>query len=346
MKKVLLSILPLLLAGAGCSKQDSNAAPMPESELTLERSEWLPGAADNLSTKVSFTASGDWSLAVIYEGPQADWLTVTPQRDRAGRQSLELTAARNSGTAPRKATVEVTCGTRKRQLTVTQSGTDPSAEPSSVLDPEFARVLEARKYISDARHIRVEELAEITTLDLSGSESEPGTLTSLRGIRLFESLESLNCSHNRLEELDLSGLEALNVLHCENNLLTTLKLGGCSALEFLYGRDNRLQALDLSSCTELIQLNGDNNRLSALDVSHNTLMIELTCDNNRLTALDLSRNPILSKLSCKGNPGDGAALFPVTVPAEGGLRLEELQIAATSWIHDGKSITVDLRKAE
>lgn len=346
MKKVLLSILPLLLAGAGCSKQDSNAAPTPESALTLERSDWSPGAADNLSTKVSFTANGDWSLTVVYEGQETDWLTVTPPQGRAGRQSLELTAAQNSGTAPRKATVEVTCGSRKRQLTVTQSGNDHSAEPSSVLDPEFARVLEARKYIPDAKHIRVEDLAEITTLDLSGSESEPGTLTSLRGIGLFRSLESLNCSHNRLEELDLSGLEALDVLHCENNLLTTLKLDGCSALEFIYGRDNRLSALDLSSCTELIQLNGDNNRLSALDVSHNPLMIELTCDNNRLQALDLSRNPILTKLSCKDNPGDGIGAFPVTVPAEGGLRLEELQIAATTWSHDGKTITVDVRKTE
>lgn len=346
MKKVLLSILPLLLAGAGCSKHDSNAAPTPESELTLERSDWTPGAADNLSTTVSFTANVDWELAVIYEGQETGWLTVTPQRGRSGKQTLQLTATENNGTTPRKAAVEVTCGARKQRLTVTQSGSGNPTEPSSVLDPEFARVLEARKYIPDAKHIREEDLAEITTLDLSGSESEPGTLTSLRGIGLFKSLESLNCSYNRLEELDLSGLEALDVLHCENNLLTTLKLDGCSALEFIYGRDNRLSALDLSSCTELIQLNGDNNRLSALDVSHNPLMIELTCDNNRLQALDLSRNPILSKLSCKDNPGDGAAVFPVTVSAEEGLRLEELQIAATSWSHDGKTITVDVRKAE
>ena len=168
---MLLSILPLLLAAAGCSKHDSTVAPAPEPELTFERS---------------------------------DWLTVTPQRGRSGKQTLQLTASENNGTKPRKAAVEVTCGTRKQRLTVTQSGSGNPTEPTSVLDPEFARVLEARKYIPDAKQIREEDLAEITTLDISGSESEPGTLTSLRGIGLFKSPESLNCSYNRLEELQIA----------------------------------------------------------------------------------------------------------------------------------------------
>ena len=58
-------------------------------------------------------------------------------------------------------------------------------------DSAFARVLEERGYIADAEQIFLNEIRQITELDVSGRNV--GFLTSLRGIELFESLTVLDC---------------------------------------------------------------------------------------------------------------------------------------------------------
>lgn len=492
MKRLLFLILPLLLTTAGCSKNDSAATPSPDPRLTVERTDWSLGTIDNLNLSIPFTVNVDWSLTVTAGGSAPDWLTVTPERGTAGERTIELTARMHSEKSPRKAYIDITYGGRKLRLTVTQSGLDDRTELTALFDPAFAQLLQERKYLSDAKHITAGELASITRLDVSGSESQAGALTSLRGIEHFQSLKELNCSYNQISELDLSRNTELKFLHCndnqltalelsqntrltqlncsnnrltvldlsrltvltqlncsdnqltaldpsrnpalttlhcsgnrlstldpganpeleeltcsanqlslldlsrnphlvdlrcsdnrlpaldlhkntelttlycDNNLLTELDLSECpaledlhcngnrlstltpapdSALEFLRCQDNQLTELHLDECPSLILLNCSNNRLSTLDLNQSMLLIELSCDNNQLKALDLSGNQTLSKLTCKGNPGDGAT-FPITVWTDDDTQPEELQVSATSWSCDGKTITIAYRRQE
>lgn len=464
-------ILPLLLTTAGCSKNDSADSPSPDPKLTVERTDWSLGTIDNLNVSIPFTVNVDWSLTVTAGGSAPDWLTVTPERGTAGERTIQLTALMNSEKSPRKAYIDVTYGGRKLRLTVTQSGLDDQTELTALFDPAFAQLLQERKYLTDAKHITARELAAITRIDVSGSESQAGTLTSLRGIEQLAALKELNCSYNQVAELDLSrntelkflncsdnhltaldlsqntvltqlngsdnqltaldlsrntalttlecsnnrlttldlsanaDLEelhcaanqltaltldknpaladlhcsdnrltaldlhkntelttlycsnnqlaaldlsestALSDLRCNGNQLTTLKLSPDSSLEILHCNDNRLTALNLNDCMSLILLNCGNNRLTELDLSQNMLLIELSCDNNQLKALDLSQNTTLSKLTCNGNPGDGAT-FPITVWTDDDTQPEELQVSASSWSSDGKTITISYRRKE
>ena len=83
-------------------------------------------------------------------------------------------------------------------------------DPSSLFDPLFAKELERRGYIESAANITPEDVANITELDLSGFHVNDvgytlGDLKSLRGIEYFINIERLDCSYNKLTDIDLSG---------------------------------------------------------------------------------------------------------------------------------------------
>ncbi len=195
-------------------------------------------------------------------------------------------------------------------------------------DPIFAQVLQERGYIADADRIALDEVKEITDLDLSGQrdpelQKYDGPLTSLRGIEYFESLEKLNCSGNRLTTLDVSKNTALTYLNCYSNQLTSL---------------------DVSKNMDLTYLNCGFNQLTSLDVSKNTALTLLGCSSNQLTSLDISNNTELRSLAPEDNPGDGTQFFPVTAWFDNDYIPNNFPTG--SWDYNGTTITIDYRKAE
>lgn len=115
---------------------------------------------------------------------------------------------------------------------------------------------------------------------------------SLAGL---DALESLNCSYNRLDALDISRNPALKLLICDRNSLTELDAGGAPALVTVYCSYNQLETLDVSRCGALEKLHCNNNRLETLDASGSPALKELCCYNNplKMKTLDVSRNPEL-----------------------------------------------------
>jgi uncharacterized repeat protein (TIGR02543 family) len=124
---------------------------------------------------------------------------------------------------------------------------------------------------------------------------------SLRGIACFTGLSSLNCSNNRLTELDLSENRQLTVLDCSGNLLTELDLATNMSLRELYCSFNSITKLDVSKNNELRFLNCSYTMLEKLDVSGNPMLQLLNCNFNHLTELDVSGNPIIQRLECFEN---------------------------------------------
>ena len=321
-----LYLLPLLaiLALTGCKKDDDASRP---GNLTIEKTEYTLDADEERTATVAFTAAADWTLSVVSDDAEssADWLSVTPMSGTAGEQTVELSATRNFRASARTAYADLTCGEQSVRLTVTQTAASDDTDFTAQFDKAFAQELQKQGIIADAGHITpedMEKIATITSLDVSGSYDNPGTLTSLRGIEYFESLTDLNCIYNQLTSLDVSRntmlmfldcfsnqLTSLDVsanteltdLYCDSNELTSLDVSTNTKLEYLYCTNNQLTSLDISANSELMSLLCYSNQLTSLDVSANTELITIWVSNNSLTELDVSQNTALTMLWCPGN---------------------------------------------
>ena len=120
-----------------------------------------------------------------------------------------------------------------------------------------------------------EELATVTTM-----ECRDLGIADLTGIVYFTGLEELNCTANRLTELDVSRNTALKKLYCGKNRLTSLNVSANTELKKLYCFKNRLAALDVSKNTELNTLNCSRNQLTSLNLSANTKLTDLDTEDN------------------------------------------------------------------
>ncbi len=185
-------------------------------------------------------------------------------------------------------------------------------------------------------------------------------------------LEHLDCNYNNLTSLDISKNTKLTFLNCSDNKLTSLDVSKNIKLEGLYCYYNNLRSLDvskniklrglgvysltsldLSKNTKLTFLSCSNNKFTSLDVSKNTKLTYLKCCDNKLTSLDVSKNIKLEELYCYGNPGDGESLFPVTawfdnnnIPGNMKFNYSYDDSDGKTWDYDGKTISIDFRKAE
>ena len=167
-----------------------------------------------------------------------------------------------------------------------------------------------------------EEIALVTTVNVAGTQENPGHIASLKGIEFFPAITTLNCSRNDLTELDISentALRSLNcasnkiealevknrpalfVLQCSGNPLGTLDVTGCGGLQYLYCQNCGLTDLTVRNCNSLDTLSCSNNSLRALDLSGCTGLRDLGCQNNLLTSIKLSDCANLLGIGCNGN---------------------------------------------
>ena len=115
------------------------------------------------------------------------------------------------------------------------------------------------------------------------------------------SLRSLQCVSSNLKELDLSKNAALEQLTIGGSM-ASLDLKGCELLEYLEVRSRQLTSLDVSSCTVLKSMELYLcDQLTSLDMSGFTALEYLDCDNNQLTSLDVSDCTALAYLDCYHN---------------------------------------------
>ena len=192
---------------------------------------------------------------------------------------------------------------------------------------------------------------QLTSLDVSANTAltflmcNSNQLTSL-DVSANTALTYLYCHSNQLTKLDVSANTALTYLSCSSNSLTSLDVSRNTALTDLWCESNQLTELNVSANTALTQLVCNANQLTELDVRQNTALTGLWCYDNQLTKLDVSANTALTWLSCENNPGDGVSTFPVTAWFDNETVPAGLNVHSSSWRYDGKTITIDFRKAE
>lgn len=192
---------------------------------------------------------------------------------------------------------------------------------------------------------------ELTTLDVSRNTAltdlrcDYNQLTTL-DVSRNTALTLLFCSENQLTALDVSPHTELKYLSCSSNPLKTLDVSRNTKLINLYCISNELTSLDVSQNTALTKLRCYGNQLTELDISRNTALTTLWCYGNQLTSLDISRNTALTTLWCFNNPGDGISSFPITAWFDNDTKPVDLELDEEQWKYNGKTITIDFRKAE
>lgn len=170
---------------------------------------------------------------------------------------------------------------------------DTSAVTESFTDEDFLSAV--RKTIEKpSGDIYPEDLAEITELVVNNSG-----LTSLDGIEYMSSLETLDCTSNYLDELDLYSNKELTSVQCGDNDLTELDLSGNEKLVSVSVANNKLTSFNVSNSPALERVNVSYNELTELDLSSNDSLKILLCSENSIADIEDIRLPesIYSQIS-------------------------------------------------
>jgi hypothetical protein len=170
-------------------------------------------------------------------------------------------------------------------------------------------------------HIQVSEASVFNgAINVSGLG-----ITNLTGIEAFVLLDSLDCSFNAFDTLNLSTNTALRYLDCSNNTyrylcgnndLTGLDVNWYYDDQYSYTNDQQdpsdpnygltcfvhtTPVFNFLNNEDLTYLDCSNNNLISLNVSACTSLNYLNCNNNRLSSINLSDNTELTYLHCAVN---------------------------------------------
>ena len=143
------------------------------------------------------------------------------------------------------------------------------------LDTAFRRYVTANIDQDEDGQLSLREQHMVIDIDVSNLG-----IHNLSGIEYFASLQSLDCSENRLTSLDLSRNTNLVELDCGSNQLSSLDLSQNTALQTLDCSDNALLDLDVRSLSALQELDCSKNQLASLDLFRNANLVSVKADGN------------------------------------------------------------------
>ncbi len=234
---------------------------------------------------------------------------------------------------------------------------------ASKFDVAFAKKLVAKGIIKDPEFITAEEIAGVTEINVSGTKSAKGSLTSLKGIEFFKALTELRCEYNNLTNLDLKSNTGLQTLYCSGNNLTSLdlksntelvtlwcaannlkeiKVDGLSKLmKLCFPENTAMKKIDISSCTDLRVLYVDNCDLEHIDVSKNTALEQINARSNDLASIDIRQHPKLKYLYVDGNSGQGDdydGVFYVYVPKDFDVKAPPANFTQKGWKYQTRDV--------
>jgi Leucine-rich repeat (LRR) protein len=144
----------------------------------------------------------------------------------------------------------------------------------------------------------IEEYLDSLPSDIEKINIFDNNITYIPSLERFYQLKVLDCSYNRIKQLDEDDLPlTLEILYCDNNLITQLD-NLPNRLTTLYCHNNQIEKLD-NLPNSLEKLYCSYNKIKQLDNLPNCLRL-LHCYNNQITQLDNLPNS-LEKLYCSYN---------------------------------------------
>ncbi|MEM6718975.1 MAG: hypothetical protein AAF611_06665 [Bacteroidota bacterium] len=170
---------------------------------------------------------------------------------------------------------------------------------TAIPDANFEAALDTLGYddITGDGQVPTALIEVVTSLDVSIEG-----IDSMTGIEDFTALETLNCSVNPFETLDISSNTQLKTLISSGGRLNAIDVTNNPLLEVLdISENDDIAILDLTNNTILKELTCNNNSLTNLDVSTNTALEILIVNENNLASLDLTLNTSLVQLDARNN---------------------------------------------
>ena len=308
------SLLALALASCKDDKDETPAAKITVNEQVLAFD------CEESAQDFTFESTLKWTI----ECGAADWLTVSPLEGKGGTVTVSVAVAANPSATPRSASFFIRSMAEQVEITVNQAD-DEGAHLLTFAEDFKAYLVENFDTDGDGEISRDE--AELIT----AIECEDLGLTSLEGVRNLTNLQTLHCSYNAIETLDVSGMTSLTELLCAHNLITDLNVSGCtslnniecnsnaigelnladcrSTLTTITCNENKLARLDLTNFDKLFHLNCDDNQLTELLVDGCTALTSVDCASNQLTTLDFRQTPLIGEVYCSNNKLT-SVLFP------------------------------------
>lgn len=308
------SLLALALASCKDDKDETPAAKITVNEQVLAFD------CEESAQDFTFESTLKWTI----ECGAADWLTVSPLEGKGGTVTVSVAVAANPSATPRSASFFIRSLAEQVEITVNQAD-DEGAHLLTFAEDFKAYLVENFDTDGDGEISRDE--AELIT----AIECEDLGLTSLEGVRNLTNLQTLHCSYNAIETLDVSGMTSLTELLCDHNLITDLNVSGCTSLSSIECNsnaigelnladcrntlttitcnENKLARLDLTNFDKLFHLNCDDNQLTELLVDGCTALTSVDCASNQLTTLDFRQTPLIGEVYCSNNQLT-SVLFP------------------------------------
>lgn len=308
------SLLALALASCKDDKDETPAAKITVNEQVLAFD------CEESAQDFTFESTLKWTI----ECGAADWLTVSPLEGKGGTVTVSVAVAANPSATPRSASFFIRSMAEQVEITVNQAD-DEGAHLLTFAEDFKAYLVENFDTDGDGEISRDE--AELIT----AIECEDLGLTSLEGVRNLTNLQTLHCSYNAIETLDVSGMTSLTELLCDHNLITDLNVSGCTSLNniecnsnaigelnladcrntltTITCNENKLARLDLTNFDKLFHLNCDDNQLTELLVDGCTALTSVDCASNQLTTLDFRQTPLIGEVYCSNNQLT-SVLFP------------------------------------
>lgn len=310
----MFSLLALALASCKDDKDETPAAKITVNEQVLAFD------CEESAQNFTFESTLKWTI----ECGAADWLTVSPLEGKGGTVTVSVAVAANPSATPRSASFFIRSMAEQVEITVNQAD-DEGAHLLTFAEDFKAYLVENFDTDGDGEISRDE--AELIT----AIECENLGLTSLEGVRNLTNLQTLHCSYNAIETLDVSGMTSLTELLCDHNLITDLNVSGCTSLNniecnsnaigelnladcrntltTITCNENKLARLDLTNFDKLFHLNCDDNQLTELLVDGCTALTSVDCASNQLTTLDFRQTPLIGEVYCSNNQLT-SVLFP------------------------------------
>lgn len=310
----MFSLLALALASCKDDKDETPAAKITVNEQVLAFD------CEESAQDFTFESTLKWTI----ECGAADWLTVSPLEGKGGTVTVSVAVAANPSATPRSASFFIRSMAEQVEITVNQAD-DEGAHLLTFAEDFKAYLVENFDTDGDGEISRDE--AELIT----AIECEDLGLTSLEGVRNLTNLQTLHCSYNAIETLDVSGMTSLTELLCDHNLITDLNVSGCTSLSSIECNsnaigelnladcrntlttitcnENKLARLDLTNFDKLFHLNCDDNLLTELLVDGCTALTSVDCASNQLTTLDFRQTPLIGEVYCSNNKLT-SVLFP------------------------------------
>ncbi len=138
-------------------------------------------------------------------------------------------------------------------------------------------------------------------INVNNLEIPNKNISSLQGIEAFENLLWINCSKNKISELNLNNNKRVTSVTCINNQISELHVDSLHSLEFLECAENKLKNIDVSNNHILSYFNCANNQIASLNLTSNLDLANLICPFNLLTELDVRLNSRLVEFHCGDN---------------------------------------------